>query len=63
MWPGRFIAGNSIKHVISVSHCVLNQFKQPIINYAIEDCDNSKQVFEEHMRLISQLYYKYKLAI
>jgi proline dehydrogenase len=63
MWPGRFIAGNSIKHVISVSHCVLNQFKQPIINYATEHCDNSKQVFEEHMRLISQLNYKYKIAI
>ena len=63
MWPGRFIAGNSIKHVISVSLRVLTQSKHPIINYATEHCDNSKQVLEEHMRLISQLNYKYKIAI
>ena len=63
MWPGRFIAGNSIKHVIPVSQRIINQSKHPIINYAIENTNNPNQVLEEHLRLIKHLDYKYKIAI
>ncbi len=63
MWPGRYIAGNTIKQVIPVAKKILESKKYPIINYAVENSDNSKKVFVEHIDLINHMDYRYKLAI
>lgn len=63
MWPGRFIAGNSIQHVIPVANRVLENAKWPIINYAIEYTNQPKKVFQEHLQLIKHLTYRHKIAI
>jgi hypothetical protein len=63
MWPGRFIAGNSIQHVLPVAKRVLDNTKWPIINYAIEHTSLPEGVFHEHMQLIKHLDYHYKIAI
>ena len=63
MWPGRYIAGNSIKHVMPVANKILEKRKHPIINYAIENTNNPKKVLDEHLQLIERLDYNYKIAI
>ena len=63
MWPGRFIAGNSIQHVIPVANRVLENAKWPIINYVIEHTTQPNKVFQEHLRLIKHLDYQFKVAI
>ena len=63
MWPGRYIAGNTIKQVIPVANKILEKQKHPIINYAIEYSNNPKQVLHEHLQLVAQLDCKYKIAI
>jgi proline dehydrogenase len=63
MWPGRYIAGNTIKQVIPVAKKILENNKYPIINYAVEHTDNQKQIVDEHMKLINHMNYRYKLAI
>ena len=49
MWPGRFIAGNSIQHVLPVANRVLENAKWPIINYVIEHTTQPNKVFQEHL--------------
>jgi hypothetical protein len=63
MWPGRFIAGNTIQHVLPVANKIIEQSKNPIINYVIEHTNQPKQVFQEHLQLIKHLDYRHKIAI
>ena len=63
MWPGRYIAGNTIKQVIPVAKNILETKKYPIINYAVEHSDNPNKVFVEHIDLINHMDFRYKLAI
>ena len=63
MWIGRYIAGNNIHQAINISKQHLNRNKLPIINYAVENTSNAQDVFMEHINLIDQIDYKYKIAI
>ncbi len=47
-----FVAGNHFKHAINVGNNYLKKYKKPIINFAIEDLNNSKNVCKEYKNLI-----------
>ena len=59
----RYIAGNSIKHVLKSSNKVITNNKIPIINYAIEESNNKFKIYDEHEKLIKSLDCKNKIAI
>ena len=57
----RYIAGNSIKHVLKSSNNVILTNKIPIINYMIEESNNKSKIFNEHKNLIKSWIQKIKL--
>ena len=63
MWPARFIGGRNIQQVIPVANRVIQQKKYPIINYAVEHTDKPSIVLNEHLKLVSQIDWQYKIAI
>ena len=63
MWAARFIGGRNIQQVVLVANRVIQQNKYPIINYAVEHTDKPTIVLNEHLKLVSQLNWKYKIAI
>ena len=63
MWPGRFIAGNTIKKALVVAEKTIEMNKYPIINYAIEHTNYPNRVLTEHLNMVQYLNYNYKIAI
>ena len=59
----RYIAGNSIRHVINSSEKALVNNKIPIVNFAIEESSDKNKIYTEHKNLIQTLKPINKIAI
>lgn len=59
----RYIAGNSIKHVLKSSNRVMVKEKIPIVNFAIEESSNKNKIYTEHKNLIENLDVDKKIAL
>ena len=51
----RYIAGNNFKKAINVGNYYIVKKKNPIINFAIENNNNSKRIYQEYKNLINNL--------
>ena len=61
----KYVAGNNIRDVLSVSNKLFNKNYIPIINYITENQGKNtiKTVFSEYNRLIDNLNHKYYIAL
>ena len=61
----KYVAGNNIRDVLSVSNKLFNKNYIPIINYITENQGKNtiKTVFHEYNRLIDNLNHKYYIAL
>ena len=59
----KFIAGNHYNHAIKLGKKYLYQNKFPIINYAVENTNNTHQVYLEYDKLIDILPKDFSLAL
>ena len=63
MWPGRYIAGNTIQKAIPVAKMFMQENKIPILNYMVEEKNKPNEIFVEYMTLLDNIDHRYKVAI